>query len=66
MVVTILRFTITLTTAVGYFRWVCSVVVLYFTCNSTVLLIVLVTAAAVETILGFTPHYSYYCHGLTV
>ncbi len=29
-----------------------------------VLLIVLVTLSAVVTVLGFTPHHSYYCHGL--
>jgi hypothetical protein len=39
------------------------VVVLYLR-NSIVLLIVLVTASMVVTILGSTPHHSYYSHGL--
>jgi hypothetical protein len=34
-------------------------------CNSTVC-IVIVTAGAVVTILGSTPHHSYYCHGFTL
>jgi hypothetical protein len=54
MVVTILRFTITHTTAVVYFRWV-----LFCGCHATVLLIVPVTASAVVPILGLTPHHSY-------
>jgi hypothetical protein len=64
-VVTILRFTITPTTAVVCFRWVLSCVVLYIR-NFTVLLIVPVTASAVVPILGLTPHHSYYSHGLTL
>jgi hypothetical protein len=65
MVVTTLRFTVTPTTAVVCCRWVllCGSIVLMY---STVLLIVLDTASAVVTILGFTPHYSYYCHGFTL
>jgi hypothetical protein len=62
MVITILRFTITSTTAVVCFRWVLS-------CGRIVhtlfhgLLIVLVIAFAVVPILGLTPHHSYYCKG---
>jgi hypothetical protein len=41
------------------------VVVLYI-CNSTILLIVLVTASAVVPILGLTPQHSYHCHGFTL
>jgi hypothetical protein len=54
MVVTILRFTITPTTAVVCFKWV-----LFCGCHATVLLIVLVTASTVVSILGLTPHHSY-------
>jgi hypothetical protein len=57
-VVTILRFTITPTTAVVCFRWVlfCGhIVPTYF----HGLLIVPVTAFAVVPILGLTPHHSY-------
>ncbi len=53
-VVTILRFTITPTTAVVCFRWV-----LFCGRHATVLLIVPVTAFAVVPILGLTPHHSY-------
>jgi hypothetical protein len=53
-VVTILRFTITPTTAVVCFRWV-----LFCDRHATVLLIVPVTASAVVPILGLTPHHSY-------
>jgi hypothetical protein len=54
MVVTILRFTITPTTAVVCFRWV-----LFCGRHATVLLIVPVAAFAVVPILGSTPHHSY-------
>jgi hypothetical protein len=54
MVLTILRFTITPTTAVVCFRWV-----LFCGCHATVLLIVPITAFAVVPILGLTPHHSY-------
>jgi hypothetical protein len=37
--------------------------IIVLTCNSTVCK-VLVTVVMVVTILGFTPHHSYYCHGL--
>ncbi len=53
MVVTILRFTITPTTAVVCFRWV-----LFCGHHATVLLLVPVTAFAVALILGSTPHHS--------
>jgi hypothetical protein len=53
-VVTILRFTITPTSAVVCFRGVLSC-----GCYATVLLIVLVTASAVVPILRLTPHRSY-------
>jgi hypothetical protein len=60
-VVTILRFTITPTTAAACIWWVLS-------CGryATVLLILFVTASAVVLILRLTPHHSYYCHGLTL
>jgi hypothetical protein len=54
MVVTILRFTITPTTAVVCFRWV-----LFCGRHAIVLLIVPVTASAVVPILGLIPHHSY-------
>ena len=54
MVVTILRFTITPTTAVVCFRWVLS-----YGCYATVLPKVLVTASVVVPILRLTPHHSY-------
>jgi hypothetical protein len=56
--VTILRFTITPTTAAVCIWWVLS-------CSryATVLLIVHVTASTVVPILRLTPHHSYYCHG---
>jgi hypothetical protein len=54
MVVTVLRFTITPTTAVVCFRWV-----LFCGRHATVLLIVPVTTFAVVPILGLTPHHSY-------
>jgi hypothetical protein len=58
MVVTILRFTITPTTAVVCFRWVlfCGQ---FCGRHATVLLIVPVTASAVVPILGLAPHHSY-------
>jgi hypothetical protein len=61
MVVTILRFTITPTTAAVCIRWVLS-------CGlyATVLLIVPVTVSTVVPILRLTPHHSCYCHGLTL
>jgi hypothetical protein len=64
-VVTILRFTITSTTAVVCFRWVllCGRMDI---CHSTVFLIVPVAASVVVPILGLTPHHSYSCHGLTL
>ncbi len=37
--------------------------VILYILNSTVVLIVPVTASAVVPILGLTPHHSYYCHG---
>jgi hypothetical protein len=61
-VVTILRFTITPTTAVvclSAFGGFYPVVALYIR-NCTVLLIVLVTASEVVPILGLIPHHSYY------
>jgi hypothetical protein len=61
----IFRFTNTPTIAVVCFRWVMFSGGIVLTCNSTVC-IVLVTAAAVVTIFGFTPHHSYYCHGFTL
>jgi hypothetical protein len=54
MVVTILRFAITPTTAAVCFGWV-----LFCGHYATVLLIVLVTASAVVPILRLTPHHSY-------
>jgi hypothetical protein len=60
-VVTILRFTITPTTAAVCIRWV-----LFYGRYATVMLIVPVTASAVVPILRLTPHHSYYCHGLTL
>jgi hypothetical protein len=65
MVVTILRFTITLTTAVVALGGFYTVVILYIR-YSTVLLTEPVTASTVVPILGLTPHHSYYCHGLTL
>jgi hypothetical protein len=59
MVVTILRFTITPTTAVVCFRWVLFCGFVLYICHSTVLLIVPVTASAVVPILGLTPHHSH-------
>jgi hypothetical protein len=53
-VVTVLRFTITPTTAVVCFRWV-----LFCGCHATVLLIVLVTASVAVSILTLTPHHNY-------
>jgi hypothetical protein len=53
-VVTILRFTITPTTAVVCFRWV-----LFYGRHATVWLIVPVTASVVVPILGLTAHHSY-------
>jgi hypothetical protein len=53
-VVTILRFTITPTTAVVCFRWA-----LFCGRHATVLLIAPVTAFVVVPILGLTPHHSY-------
>jgi hypothetical protein len=64
MVVTILRFT-TPTTAVVCLGGFYPGVVLYL-CNSTVLLIVLVTASMVVPILWLTAYHSYYCHGFTL
>jgi hypothetical protein len=55
MLVTILRFTLTPTTAVVCFRWVLPVVVLYIH-HSTVLLIVPVTASVVVPIFELIPH----------
>ncbi len=57
-VVTILRFTITPTTAVVCFRWVLSCGHIVHT-SLDGLLIVPVTAFAVVPILGLTPHHSY-------
>ena len=57
-VVTILRFTITPTTAAVCFRWV-----LYCGRYATVLLKVLVTASAVVPILRLTPHHSFLIPG---
>jgi hypothetical protein len=54
MVVTILRFTITPTTAAVCIWWV-----LYYGGYATVLLKVLVTVSAVVPILRLTPHHSY-------
>ncbi len=65
MVVTIHRFTVTLTTAVVCFRWVLSCGHIVHTQFHS-LLIVPVTAFVVVPILGLTPHHSYYCHGLTL
>ncbi len=64
-VVTIFRFTITPTTAVVCFRWalLCGRMDIP---HSKVLLIVLVSASTVVPILGWTPHHSYWCHGLTL
>jgi hypothetical protein len=66
MVVTILRLTITPTTAVVCFRCEFYSVVILYIPNSTVLLIVPVTASAVVSIIGLTPHHSYHCHGFTL
>jgi hypothetical protein len=58
MVVTILRFTITPTTAVVCFRWVLFYGrIVHPSFHS--LLIVPVTASAVVPILGLTPHHTY-------
>ncbi len=64
-VVTILRFTITFTTAVVCFRWVLSCGRIAHT-QFHGLLIVLVTAFVVVPILELTPHHSYFCHGFTL
>jgi hypothetical protein len=65
MVVTILRFTITPTTAVVCYWWVlfCGRIVhtsFHSFANSAV------AASAVVPILGLTPCHSYYCHGSTL
>ncbi len=54
-IATILRFTITPTTAAVCFWWV-----IYCGCYATVLLKVLVTVSAVVPILRLTPHHSFY------
>jgi hypothetical protein len=64
-VVTILRFTITPTTAIVCFSWVLSYgYIVHMEFHR--LLIVPVTASTVVPILELTPHHSYYCHGLTL
>ncbi len=65
IVVTILKFTITPTTAVACFKWVLScgqIVHTYF----HGIAYVPVTASMVVPILGLTPYHSYYCHSFTL
>jgi hypothetical protein len=65
MEITIFKFAVAPTIVVVCFRWVMYSGSIALTCNSTVCK-VHVTVAAVETVLGFTPYHSHYCHGFTL